>query len=715
MPRDGDLPVRDKELATRRRSKIHGDLIEVFSKRVRQGFYDQGKRSDDIKDYWDIYDCVLNNRNFYNGNSNIYVPIVYSAIEAIVTRFVNQIFPQSGRYIDATATDGQVPHAMVALLEHYIRRAKLKTEVLPALIRCGEVEGHYHVFVDWNRYERHVTSRELVKPKIPTGIGQAEGEEGVPDIIETTLIDEGPGLQVLHDADVVVQPVTACSIDDALHQGGQVTIVRKWTKETVERLIEDGEIMPGPGKDLLEMSKKLRNGDWKDPEKNILDAAGIKEDSKIFQVYEMYKVLDTDEGARLCSCLYGGYDLILSAKRIKYWNDRCPLLSVPVNKVAGSFKGSPKMAKGIDSLQYHANQVAQQAADSMTYGMLPVFMTDPAKNPRTPTMILNLAAIWEVDPNSTKTVEFPKLWQDGIGMIQADMQMIFQAWGVNPAMLPQQTGRPGAKRNQAEVAMEIQVDLLTTAVGVGVLEEGIMTPFAEHSVDLDHQFRDQDATVRAFGDFGSVVKMEDVPPQQTRTRLNFTWFGVEQARNAAQMQQQIAWLNVARGMEAQLAKAGYILDPAPPLIASAGNIFGWRMGRQVLRDMRQQMSMDAEYENQMLMTGLPAYVHLMDDDAEHIRTHAPLLQMLEKGTPEYANTWQHIQFHQMQMGQKNQAMMQQRAMQGQPGMGGPPGGGSPGPQPGAQPAGPKLVRGPAGAIPPDQMPRAGAVGMPRKM
>jgi hypothetical protein len=79
----------------------------------------------------------------------------------------------------------------------------------------------------------------------------------------------------------------------------------------------------------------------------------------------------------------------------------------------------------------------------MTYSMLPIIMTDPAKNPRTATMILNLAAIWEVDPNSTKFAEFPQLWQHAIQGIQANMQMIFQAWGVNPSMLPQQTGRPG--------------------------------------------------------------------------------------------------------------------------------------------------------------------------------------------------------------------------------------------------------------------------------
>ena len=707
MPKDGDLPRRDKELADRRNSKLYKDLIETFH-RVRQGFQDQGKRSDDLNDYWDIYNCVNNAHQFYNGNSNIYVPIVYSAAEAIVTRYLNQTFPQSGRYIDATSSDGDVPHAMVALLEHYIRRAKLKTEVMPALIRCGEVEGHYHLLVDWNRYERHVVSRETRQPRVAMpGLGPVDAESEMPvvDMVEEVFLDEGPCLEVLLDADVLVQPVTAKSVDDALRQGGQVTVIRRWTKETLEKLIDDGEVMERPARELLEMSKKP---DSINPERSNQDAAGIKSGGKVFQVHEMFKVLPTDEGDRLCSAIYGGSDLILSAKRIKYWNDRCPLLSVAQTKVAGSFKGAPKLGKGIDSLQYHANQVAQQAADSATYSMLPIIMTDPAKNPRTSTMIMNLAAIWEVDPNSTKFAEFPKLWQDGIALIQADMQMIFQAWGVNPSMLPQQTGRPGAKRNQAEVAMELQVDLLTTAVGCSTLEEGILTPFAEQAVDLDHQFRDDEMMVRVFGEFGSQAMMEKVPPQQNRARLNFTWFGVEQARNAQQLQQEIALLNQIRGMEPLLQKAGYQLDPAPFIEHAVGSVAGWRIGRQVLRDRRQLMTMDPKVENQILALGMPVMVHIGDDDPKHIQDHMPLTQSSDQIVAQ--NTQDHVQKHMMSMQAKEMQHQMQQMGQQQPGQGGQ--GGMP--QGGAQPAGPKLVRGPAGAIHPDQMARAGAVTVPRK-
>jgi hypothetical protein len=359
--------------------------------------------------------------------------------------------------------------------------------------------------------------------------------------------------------------------------------------------------------------------------------------------------------------------------------------------------------------------MAQQAADSATYSMLPIVMTDPAKNPRTSTMILNLAAVWEIDPNSTRFVEFPKLWQDGIQQIQATTSQIFQAMGVNPSMLPQQTGRPGVKRNQAEVALEQNVDILTTNQASSIVEENILTPMLGLWVDYDHQFRDRDATVRSYGEFGQIAKLETVPPLQTTTRYHFTWYGVEQARNAAQVQQQIGALNVYKGFEQVLNKAGYQLDPAALLVNSAGNAFGWRSARLLIRDMRSQLSMDPEVENQMLSEGMQATVHAFDDDVKHIRDHMPLLQIWPPGTPQHANAEMHIKFHEMSM-QMKAAAMKQPQMQGQTGPPGQPQGGGPAlPAPGGAAPGPREVRGPPGQIHPDQMPAAGAAIMPRKM
>jgi len=712
MQSERELLRRDRELTPRRDGKLYQKLIKTFGD-VQRGYQDQGRRIDNILDAWDAYNCQLNDNQVYNGDTEYYVPIVYNAVNARKTRFLNQAFPSSGRYIDATSSDGQLPAEQIALIEHYIRREHMKTRVISPLLINGDLEGQYNLYIDWDRAERHVAYRWYNEPQIehPLLPGPAAMPgEGVLDIKFETIDDAGPCFEVLHDADVNIWPVTAKSVDDALRQGGHVTIIRRWTKTTIEWLIETEQVMAGPARQLINMSDD--KGILREADKLPVDAAGIRQAGRFFQVYELWQKLEIPgEGERLCYSLYGGHDLILTTRRNKFWNDRCPLLSSPVEKMAGSVKGVAPVDR-IMSHQYAANDTANQGQDSSLRSMMPIIMTDPAKNPRTSTMVLNLGAVWEIDPNSTRFAEFPKLWQDAIPIIQAHTALAFQTLGVNPGMLPQQTGRPGAKRNQAEIALEQTVDLLTTGEAVSVLEEGILTPAAERMVELDHQFRDDDITIRTWGELGSIAKMERVPPIQIGTRYYFTWFGVEQARNAAQMQQQIAWLNVARTFEPILKMNGYRLNPAPALVASAGNIFGWRMGRLVVQDMRASAAMDPELENALMMEGHFVAVHPLDEDPKHIQLHLQAKQAAGDPTGQIGD---HINRHITAMQMKAIAGMQQQQGMGAPQGGGGAPGGAGAPAPGGQPQNIRTLRGPPGMIHQDQLPRAGAVSMPRKM
>ena len=99
---------------------------------------------------------------------------------------------------------------------------------------------------------------------------------------------------------------------------------------------------------------------------------------------------------------------------------------------------------------------------------------------------------------------------------------------------------------------------------------------------------------------------------------------------------------------------------------------------------------------------------------------ALLIDRILQGGDVSGNLRTHMLKHQQQMQAKSmQAMQQQGGLPGTPGGAGPGVAGAPGgggsPQPGAQPAGPRLMKQAPGAINPDQMARAGAVTMPRKM
>src|SRR5579859_1816058 len=216
--------ARDDDISTRPR--IRSKLLKIFED-VDKGFDNQRDRSDEIMDCWDAYNCVLGPKQFYNGRSQLYVTIVRVANNARCTRFVKQMLPQTGRFVDATSDEQDLSMEMVALIEHYVADAKLRTQVMPALCVNGDIEGQYNVYIHWDKVERHVVSRE----QTPVMVGGVEVPEAghVEKMVEETIEDAGPTLEVLHDADVLVLPATADSTVQALEVGGSLTIIRRWS------------------------------------------------------------------------------------------------------------------------------------------------------------------------------------------------------------------------------------------------------------------------------------------------------------------------------------------------------------------------------------------------------------------------------------------------------------------------------------------------------
>jgi hypothetical protein len=674
-------------------------------KRVAAGFEAQWDRGNDQCDYWDIFDCQLSGRQTYAGNSTIFLPIVHEAVNARVTRFVNQIFPRSGRNVDCISSD-EKPYDVLSLLEHYIRKAKLRTQVIPALMRNGDVEGQYNIYVGWDKTTRHVVYRS--KPQIEVE-GENIDDEEAEDVKDDDIVEEEievalPTVEVLADVDVLVLPHTANSVSEALARGGSATIIRRWSKARLEEAIDADEVDKEEGEALLEeMGKAFKApSDGAEVNKKHVDAAGISGSGSGVEltIYETWSNLKVDGERRLCRVYYAGMDAerILSLRRCPYWNDRCPLLSAPLQKVSNVFKGQ-SMIKPCADLQYAANDTMNESMDSAAYALMPIVMTDPAKNPRVGSMVLNLAAIWETNPNDTKFAQFPQLWKDGFTIVSQIKTEIFQVLSVSPAGIAQSTGGK-SKRNQAEIANEQQVDLLSTADVCTNLEDEILTPLLRWFVELDYQYRDTPLTVRQFGQMGLRAKMQEIPPIQVDKRYEFRWFGVESARNAQMLQQQIASMNVVRGIPPQQYQ-GYELNMVPVLSQLIENTFGPRLAPEIFKDMKAKLSIDAETENDFLIEGVTLPVHELDDDMEHMKTH---IQAMKAGDPT-GSVREHLMYHRMQMNKKMQAQV--AGMQGMQGAQGVPGGAGPGvagtPKPGSQPQPPRGGQNPEGAVHHDRL------------
>jgi hypothetical protein len=709
-PANDDIDIDDTEIMKDRSrdlsksKKVKDYLIEMFAK-VEQGFTDQWERSDDQMDYWDIYNCKLGPKQFYVGTSKIYVPAVHDAVNARKTRFSNQIFPQSGRNVDVTSHTGDIPYDIVALLEHYIRLANLRTKI-PALIRNGDVEGQYNICVTWTK-RKHKTVHRGKEPVEIDGVIEDPTDE-VDTLNESDVEVSYPDVEILHDADILVLPAVSDSLEEAIAAGGSVTILRRWTKAKIKLMIEEGAIREDMGEALID-SMGDKTEDKINAKKQMVDAAGIKsgQGGKFALVYETWTNVKVGKEWHLCKAYYGGEQQILGCKRNPNWSDKIDIISCPVEKVAGSFKGQSKIKFSAD-LQYGINDAINEGMDAAQYSLMPIVMTDPEKNPRIGSMVLNMASIWQTSPKDTQFVNMPALWKDAFELVGALEGRIQKNLSVSPAAITQSGGAKGAKRNQAEIAQEQQVDILSTADAVTVIEQGILSPLLQHMVELDHQYRDKELTVRQYGEMGYRANMQEIPPVQWDARYEFKWLGVESARNAQQIQQKIAMLNVLRGIPPQ-SYAPRKLNIEPVITQLIEDSFGPRLAALMWGSNTSQLSVDPETENDMLAGGLPVQVHPTDDDTKHLKAHVKVLQA---GDPS-GQIRVHImaQAAQMQAKQKAQMMqmLQQQGGGGQPGV---PGGAGPGvagtPRVGAQPGQPR-TQGPPGMIHQDQMqdPNAG--------
>jgi hypothetical protein len=339
--------------------------------------------------------------------------------------------------------------------------------------------------------------------------------------------------------------------------------------------------------------------------------------------------------------------------------------------------------------------------DSAQYALLPIIMTDPAKNPQYTSMVMGLAAIWLADPNSTKFSEFPPLWKDASQLCQGIKTQIYESMDVNEAMMGKMP--QGRKNNQmvGNMQQEQQINITDHAKR---FEEMILEPVIERIFELDQQFRTDDLTVATMGEVGAKAMLETIPPQQFNQRWFFRWTGTAFQNTMMRMQQMVATMNVLRGIPPQQLN-GRRLDVTPIIEFMVEQVYGPELAPRILIDERNLYTIPPEIENDMLHNGLPVEIHPGDDHMKHIQVHNDAAKLTQDPSGAYRT---HIAMHakavqaqmQQQMGQQQQQGPQQ---QGAPGV---PGGGQPGvagtPRMGAQPGMPR-PQGPPGMIPQDNL------------
>jgi hypothetical protein len=175
----------------------------------------------------------------------------------------------------------------------------------------------------------------------------------------------------------------------------------------------------------------------------------------------------------------------------------------------------------------------------------------------------------------------------------------------------------------------------------------------ERIFEYDAQYRDEELSVLSQGDIGVKASVQQIPCQAWGERYFFQWTGTAFTMNLNRMQQQIAFMNVLRGIPPQQLN-GRKLDITPILENMCENVFGAELAGRVLIDDRNKYSVPAELEDEMMLNGIMVEVHEADEDSQHIQAHQMAAQ---KSMDPTGLMRTHIQGHMKQMQDKRQKAM----------------------------------------------------------
>jgi hypothetical protein len=677
------------------------DVYKAASKlydKIQRCYDNKQDQIDNIEEYWNIFGAKPDENQQYTGNTQCYIPIVRDCIRARTKRSLAQLFPANHKHVEIMGPTGESTKPQVALLEHYIRKTKLK-ELIRADLIAGDVTGQWNLYVDWTKSYR--TIKEIVKKPPSASDGDLEIEDATAEpeqkVEERDIITEGPDIVPFATEDFVVYPPTCNDIEKSTAS----SIKLRMSKEKVQQMLDDGIFVgESDAEALIERIANPQGKDRKVPEKKRVQDAGIKTDGtyKYALIYEVACNLPLDgldKPARPALVYFASEHCIVGIIRSPWWSGRRPTLSAATEEVTGSFFGK-SLIEAVKFLQWNINDFWNMGMDSGQYALLPITMVDPAKNPQYQSMVMGLAAIWLTDPNSTKFANFPPLWKDAMSIVTGIKAQIMESLDVTEAMLgktPQ-----GRKNNQmvGNMQQEQQINITDHAKRY---EEVILNPLVERMMELDQQFRTESITVFTRGENGARAVAEVIEPQSFGITYEFRWMGTAYQQNMQRLQQMIATMNVLRGVPPEQLN-GRRLDICPILEVLIEQTFGPELGPRILIDDRNQFTIPAQLENEMMSNGICLEIHPADDHAKHLQEHNAAA-MLTTDPAGVIRT--HMQLHLKAMQQKMQAQlgaMQPGGAQGMPG-GGPPGvAGSP--KPGAQPGQPRM-QGPNGSVHPDQM------------
>jgi len=617
-------------------------------------------------EYYNIYRCTFDVR-YYNGEAQVYVPILRKACEQFVSRIKRALFPTDDVF-DVEPTDNDMDDESDAIYDYMKwqveKRVKLKQKV-DRFLRQLVMYGWAVIECGWEEEVKKIIG--LRKRQTPVRIKQTDPITGNTYYEETgemeTVIEEAekkivkkrnPTFDVQDNFATYLWPHTANDIDEVV---GVITLSKQTRNHLVSQMkkgiyvnVNIPEISLGDVSDQWNWSKEYRLAkdgltDQEDSQKTFFRATLIKYQG----LYNWGTEDDPDEQETIITTIGG--KICIELRKCQYYDNEKPFLLGRINELMNEIYSSG-MYEPLASLQYYFNDTANQTFDSNYYSLNPIVKYDPGRVVNIASIAFAPGAMWALtDPSAADIIRPPEVASIGFSIMAQVKGLIEEYPGLQNIPM---TGRKAALHIQA---LQQEYSLPVQQI-VENLEDTIMSPWLKKAYSRVQQFLNKAEIVRVTGRKGAKY-WRTIDPENLVGDYNFYWRGANQTTNIHIKSQQIAQFLNTMAPWVQLMMQQQKLPNIEWLLKEY-----WSDGLamdgedKLFISMQDERALPPEIENMIMALGKPLPTSMGDDHQGHMQAHQPLLQSDMPEIVEIARM--HMEKHQKDF-ENMQKLMQQQA------------------------------------------------------
>lgn len=509
----------------------------------------------------------------YNGRSNAYLPVYARTMNTRVAGLSKGLFP-SDDYMDCYDRglgDTEQARALKAYMQWELQsNAKIRAIIKPFL---REFDGYgTGVLKFW--YGQQLPTKQAKRSRVASGAlidGMASSQD---------TYCEGARVSARSIFNVYVYPETAETAAEVTAIIEDVDVSRDYCERRAAsgRWENVQEAMQSTGDAEADWARQRLMADAA----NMTDTKNVNYGNPVAEVFTLTEVwtymllpktayaANEDPSLPLSVRVLMLGNTPLEVRRNPYYHQQPPYLFARQEVNPGFFYGSGT-GRAVRSLQYLANDFANQTNDAGIYSLNPIVKVNPglmvgALPPIRPGGVYRMNDIDKGMAFDRPPIELTNYGQQLTGQY---VGMVQDFAGAPPVLQGQGAGK-GAK----------------TATGAQILQRNALAPLQDLVEDIEvdvlvplmrgiwrnaMQFRNDDVMVRVMG-----MPLR-VRPDDLAIEAEFRWVASSQAANRQQMSQQVLQFAQAIGTAVPLMQQlGYVFDPVPLFRRVYNEGFGFR-------------------------------------------------------------------------------------------------------------------------------------------